>query len=77
MMAHLLTKLSQGDVFWMFTIAGLGMLTLCAVAVAVVLVGLPDGAGELLGVIVALIGSQVNSVINAIRGRWRLEDYEE
>jgi hypothetical protein len=76
-MTHFLTKLSQGDVFWMFTIAGLGMLTLCAVAVAVVLVGLPDGAGELLGVIVALIGSQVNSVINAIRGRWKVDEVAE
>jgi hypothetical protein len=76
-MTHFLTKLSQGDVFWMFTIAGLGMLTLCAVAIAVVLVGLPDGAGELLGVIVALIGSQVNSVINAIRGRWKVDEVAE
>ena len=76
-MVHLLTKLSQGDVFWMFTIAGLGMLTLCAVAIAVVFLGLPDGSGELLGVIVALIGSQVNSVINAIRGRWKVDEVTE
>lgn len=75
-MVHLLTKLSQGSVFWMFTIAGLGMLTLCAVALAVVWNGLPTGAGELLGVVVALIGAQINSVINAIRGKWKLPEDE-
>jgi hypothetical protein len=71
---HLLTKLSQGGVFWMFTIAGLGMLTLCIGFVAVVFLGVPEGAGELLGVIVALIGSQINSVINAIRAKWRVPE---
>jgi hypothetical protein len=75
-MVHLLTKLSQGSVFWMFTIAGLGMLTLCAVALAVTWVGVPDGAGELLGVVVALIGGQINSVINAIRSKWKLPEEE-
>ena len=70
-MTTFLEKLSRGDVFWMFTIAGLGMATLCAVAVTVALIGVPDGAGELLGVVVALIGGQINSVINAIRGRWK------
>lgn len=76
-MAHLLTKLSQGSVFWMFTIAGLGMLTLCAGFLAVVRWGIPDGAGELLGVMVALIGSQINSVINAIRAKWRVPEEQE
>jgi hypothetical protein len=75
-MVHLLTKLSQGSVFWMFTIAGLGMLTLCAVALAVTWAGVPDGAGELLGVVVALIGGQINSVINAIRAKWRVPEEE-
>lgn len=75
-MAHLLAKLSQGSVFWMFTIAGLGMLTLCAVALAVVWHGVPPNAGELLGVVVALIGAQINSVINAIRGKWKLPEDE-
>jgi hypothetical protein len=75
-MVHLLTKLSQGSVFWMFTIAGLGMLTLCAVALAVTSNGVPDGAGELLGVVVALIGGQINSVINAIRAKWRVPEEE-
>lgn len=76
-MTHLLQKLSQGGVFWMFSIAGLGMLTLCVVALAVVLKGLPAGAGELLGVVVALIGAQINSVINAIRAKWRIPEDEE
>jgi len=76
-MAHLLQKLSQGGVFWMFSIAGLGMLTLCFGFIAVVLRGVPDGAGELLGVIVALIGSQINSVINAIRAKWRVPEEVE
>ena len=73
-MAHLLAKLSQGGVFWMFTIAGLGMLTLCAVCIAVVFQGVQPGSGELLGVVVALIGAQINSVINAIRARWKLPE---
>lgn len=76
-MVHLLQKLSQGGVFWMFTIAGLGMLTLCLGFIAVVFYGVPDGAGELLGVIVALIGSQINSVINAIRAKWRVPEESE
>lgn len=61
----------------MFTIAGLGMATLCAGFIAVVFQGVPDGAGELLGVIVALIGSQINSVINAIRAKWRVPEEGE
>jgi hypothetical protein len=76
-MVHLFTKLSQGSVFWMFTIAGLGMVTLCAVALAVTWLGVREGAGELLGVVVALIGSQINSVINAIRAKWRVPEGEE
>ena len=76
-MAHLLAKLSQGGVFWMFTIAGLGMVTLCGGFVAVVFQGVPEGAGELLGVMVALIGSQINSVINAIRAKWRVPEEVE
>jgi hypothetical protein len=70
-MTDLLEKLSRGDVFWMFTIAGLGMLTLCAIGLMVSWVGVPDGAGEILGVVIAMIGGAINSVINAIRGRWK------
>ncbi len=76
-MAHFLQRLSQGGVFWMFSIAGLGMATLCIGFIAVVYLGVPDGAGELLGVMVALIGSQINSVINAIRAKWRLPEESE
>jgi hypothetical protein len=76
-MGHLLQKLSQGGVFWMFSIAGLGMMTLCVGFIAVVYLGVPENAGELLGVMVALIGSQINSVINAIRAKWRVPEESE
>jgi hypothetical protein len=69
-MAHLLAKLAQGDVFWMFTIAGMAVLTLCGIGLSVVMWGVPQGAGETLGVIVTLLAGQANSVINAIRSRW-------
>ena len=72
-MAHLLKKLSEGETFWMFTIAGLGMLTLGIGFLVVAWWGIPEAAGELLGVMVALIGAQINSVINSIRARWRVD----
>lgn len=58
--------------FWMFTIAGLGMVTLAVVAVIVASRGMPENAEAVLSAIVTLIGLCIRDVINAIRALWRV-----
>jgi len=71
MMKAIIAKLSIRE-FWMFTIAGLGMLTLAAIGIGVMFKGVPDGAGEILTAIITMIGLRIGDVINAIRALWRV-----
>lgn len=71
MMKVILAKLAIRE-FWMFTIAGLGMMTLAAIGVGVMFRGVPEGAGEILTGIITMIGLRIGDVINAIRALWRV-----
>jgi len=71
MIKVILAKLAIRE-FWMFTIAGLGMLTLAIVAVIVARWGMPKNAEAVLSAIVTMIGLRIGDVINAIRALWRV-----
>lgn len=71
MIKVILAKLAIRE-FWMFTIAGLGMLTLAVVAVIVARWGMPKNAEAVLSAIVTMIGLRIGDVINAIRALWRV-----
>ena len=71
MMRVILAKLAIRE-FWMFTIAGLGMLTLALVAVIVARWGMPKNSEAVLSAIVTMIGLRIGDVINAIRALWRV-----
>lgn len=62
--------------FWMFTIAGIGLIVLGAIA-WIVSDGVPDGAGEVLSAIVMGILLRIGDVINAIRALWRVSQEAE
>lgn len=71
MIKVILAKLAIRE-FWMFTIAGLGMLTLAVVAVQVAYAGMPRNAEAILSAIITGIVLTVRDVINAIRALWRV-----
>ena len=71
MIKVILAKLAIRE-FWMFTIAGLGMLTLFAIGFQVAVHGVPKNAEAVLSAIVTLIGLRIGDVINAIRALWRV-----
>lgn len=71
MIKTLLAKLAIRE-FWMFTIAGLGMITLALIGVLVAAQGLPKNAEAILSAIVTMIGLRIGDVINAIRALWRV-----
>ena len=73
---HLIDKLAIRE-FWMFTIAGLGMVTLAIIGLLVTRYGVPEGAGEILTAIVTMIGLRIGDVINAIRALWRVSQEAE
>lgn len=73
---HLVNKLAIRE-FWMFTIAGLGMVTLGVIAVGVMSGNIPNGASEILTAIVTMIGLRIGDVINAIRALWRVSQEAE
>jgi hypothetical protein len=71
MMRAIIAKLAIRE-FWMFTIAGLGMLTLAIVAVQVAYGGMPRNAEAILSAIVTGIVLTIRDVITAIRALWRI-----
>lgn len=71
MIKVILAKLAIRE-FWMFTIAGLGMITLAVVAVIVARWGMPKNSEAVLSAIVTMIGLRIGDVINAIRALWRV-----
>lgn len=71
MIRALIAKLAIRE-FWMFTIAGLGMVTLAIVGVIVARWGMPKNAEAVLSAIVTMIGLRIGDVINAIRALWRV-----
>lgn len=70
-MKTLIAKLAIRE-FWMFTIAGIGMITLAVIGVGAMVWGLPEGSGEILTAIITVIGLRIGDVINAIRALWRV-----
>jgi hypothetical protein len=67
----LIAKLAIRE-FWMFSIAGVSLLVVAIIAVAVVWKGVPEGAGEVLSVVVTGLLLRIGDVINAIRALWRV-----
>ncbi|MFO6447878.1 hypothetical protein ACLBKU_12095 [Erythrobacter sp. NE805] len=71
MMRTIIAKLAIRE-FWMFTIAGVGMITLAVIGVLAAFYGVPKSSEAVLTAIVTLIGLRVGDVINAIRALWRV-----
>ncbi len=71
MIRALIAKLAIRE-FWMFTIAGIGMVTLAIVAVLVAQGGMPRNSEAILSAIITGIVLTVRDVINAIRALWRV-----
>lgn len=71
MIKVILAKLAIRE-FWMFTIAGMGMMTLAAIGLLVAAYGMPKNAEAVLSAIVTMIGLRIGDVINAIRALWRV-----
>lgn len=71
MIKVILAKLSIRE-FWMFTIAGIGMVTLAVIGIVAARWGVPKSSEAVVTAIVTLIGLRVGDVINAIRALWRV-----
>lgn len=74
-LGRLIDKLAIRE-FWMFTIAGLGLVVLGWIG-WIVSDGVPDGAGEILVAIATGILLRIGDVINAIRALWRVSQEQE
>jgi hypothetical protein len=70
-MKSLIAKLAIRE-FWMFSIAGVSLIVIAIIGVSVVLNGVPEGAGEVLSVIVTGLLLRIGDVINAVRALWRV-----
>ena len=71
MIKTLIAKLAIRE-FWMFTIAGIGMMTLAVIGIIAARFGIPKTAEAVVASIVTLIGLRIGDVINAIRALWRV-----
>lgn len=60
--------------FWMFTIAGLGLVVSGGILAFIAMYGVPEGSGEIISATLAAIILTVRDVINAMRARWRVPE---
>ena len=70
-MKTIIAKLAIRE-FWMFTIAGVGMLAVGVMGILAIVHGVPKSSDTLLGIIATGILLRIGDVINAIRALWRV-----